>query len=64
MDRLPDDRLSVSIPDAADLLGVSAWLVRQMVKAGELPALRIRGRVMVPTRALAEWVEKNTRAAS
>ena len=58
------ERLAVSRPEAARRLGVSEWLVRQMVKAGELPVVRIRGRVMVPTRALAEWVEAHTQQAS
>ena len=56
--------LAVSQREAAEALRVSHWLIRQMVKAGELPTVRIRGRVMIPTRALAEWVEKNTKQAS
>lgn len=49
----------MSVPAAATRLGVSPWLVRQLVKSGELPSLRIRRRLLIPTAPLVEWVESH-----
>ena len=56
--------LFLSIPRAAARLGVSAKTVKRMVAAGELPSLHVRRRVVIPTKALDQWVEQNTKQAS
>jgi len=47
----------LSVPEAANLLGVSRDLVYDLVAQGELPALRLGRRIVVPRRALEELVD-------
>lgn len=37
-----------TVPEAADELGISAWCYYQAVKRGELPAIRVGHRLLVP----------------
>ena len=61
---MTDEALFVSIPKAATRLGLSASTVRKMAKEGELPAVWIGRRLMVPTRPLEEWANKRIEEAS
>jgi excisionase family DNA binding protein len=49
--------LTLSVQDAAKLLGVSRDLVYDLVAQGELPALRLGRRIVLPHRALEELVQ-------
>lgn len=54
-----DDPLLWSLEEAGRQLGgVSARTVRRMIQAGELPSLKVRGRLKVPAAAVREWVER------
>jgi excisionase family DNA binding protein len=44
------------VEDAAALLGISRGLAYELVNRGELPALRLGRRIVVPTSALEELV--------
>jgi len=44
----------VSIREAADRLGVTYATLWRMVKEGQLPAVRVRSLVRIPTEALSE----------
>ena len=46
------DKLAVSVDEAARLLGVSRDLVYDLVRRGELPAVRLGRRIVVPLRSL------------
>jgi excisionase family DNA binding protein len=39
-------------PEAAKIIGVSSWTAYQWAKVGEIPTIRIGGRVFVPRHAL------------
>jgi len=55
-----EERLTLTIPEAAGLLGIGQTLAYEMAAAGLLPVLRL-GRVMrIPKAALARWIEKHT----
>lgn len=54
------DRLTVSVEEAAVLLGISRALAYELVRRGELPRLRLGRRVVVPRKALEEFVETAT----
>lgn len=54
------DRLTLSVREAADLLGISRALAYELVCRGELPAIRLGRRIVVPRQALEAMV---TRAA-
>ena len=49
-------RLTLSVPEAAELLGISRALGYELVARGELPSLRLGRRVVVPVARLAELV--------
>ena len=48
----PDDRLTVTVEEAARLLGVSRGLAYELVARGQLPALRLGRRRVVPRIAI------------
>jgi excisionase family DNA binding protein len=54
-------RLLMDIPQAAAMLGgISKETVRRLIATGELPIVRIRGRVLIEEAALHELVERHT----
>jgi excisionase family DNA binding protein len=52
--------MTVSIEEAAGLLGISRALAYELVRRGELPRLRLGRRVVIPRKALREFVEAAT----
>ena len=56
-DPLPDvtDRV-LKVEHVAQLLGVSAWSVYEAIKVGEMPAIHVGRRILVPTHALRGWM--------
>jgi excisionase family DNA binding protein len=52
--RTKSDTLSVSVTEAARLLGVSPYSVRNYIRRGELPAIRLGRRVLLPLGRLRE----------
>ena len=51
------DRLALSVPEAGVLLGISRALAYELVARGELPALRLGRRLVIPRAALVALVE-------
>lgn len=49
-----EPRLTISVEDAAELLGISRWLANEQAQRDELPVLRIGRRLRVPVRRLLE----------
>lgn len=47
-----DEPLALSVEEAARLLGISRTLAYESVARGELPAVRLGRRIVVPRRAL------------
>ncbi len=51
--------VTMSLPEAAKLLGISESLAREMVRAREFPgAFRLRGRILVHRQVFLEEVER------
>jgi excisionase family DNA binding protein len=46
------ERFVISVPEAAEMLGISARLAYDLVARGELQALRLGGRIVVLLRPL------------
>lgn len=61
-DETPEPLL-LRAPEVAKLLGVSRAKAYRLIKAGELPTVRIGGSVRVPREALREWISANTEVA-
>jgi excisionase family DNA binding protein len=53
-DQLADDRLVLSVAEAAALLGLSRAFAYELVARGELPVVRFGRRIVVPKAALLE----------
>jgi excisionase family DNA binding protein len=52
-----DRRLSLTVTEAAEMLGISRTLAYQLVARGELASLRMGRRIVVPRRALESLLE-------
>ena len=59
---MPDysDRIAVSLPEAARLLGISKPTIYKYAGRSDFPAFRLGGRVLVSVEGLHEWVRKQT----
>lgn len=44
------------VDDVARILGVSTGSVYEAIKAGEMPALHVGRRILIPTHALRGWI--------
>jgi excisionase family DNA binding protein len=62
MGELDEVRLVVTVPEAARMLGVSRTLGYELVARGELGALRLGRRVVVPVAAIEELLASARRA--
>jgi excisionase family DNA binding protein len=50
-------RTFFSVAEVAHLLGMSPMTVYRAIQCGEFPAVRIRGRLIVPARAIEQMVD-------
>ena len=53
-----DRRLCVTVPEAAEMLGVSRNFAYQLVREGKLPSIRFGKRILIPRAALERMLEK------
>jgi excisionase family DNA binding protein len=52
MEDAMEDRLTLTVDEAAQVLGISRALAYELVARGELPSLRLGRRIVIPRRAL------------
>jgi excisionase family DNA binding protein len=57
----PDERLTYSIEEAGQLLGISRGLAYQLANSGGLPTLRLGRRLVIPKAALQKMIEGGAR---
>lgn len=50
-------RLTFTVHETADALGLSVSITYRLIRDGRLPAIRIGRRWVVPRRALEHWLE-------
>ena len=53
-----DGRLCITVPEAADMLGISRNLAYELVKRHELPVRKFGKRLLIPKVALERMLEK------
>lgn len=53
-------RLTFTTDEAAVALGLSTKTVRNLIASNELPRVRVGRRIMIPCRALEDWLLKQT----
>lgn len=52
------DKLTMSVEETADKLGISLGLVYRLVKRNQLPACRLGGRIVIPKRVLEDFLSE------
>ena len=55
--------VSISVPTAAKMLGISARTCWTLVKSGDIPSFHVGSRVLIPYSALTSFVEQRLAAA-
>ena len=53
-----DKRLCITVPEAAEMLGISKNFAYQLVREGKLPSIRFGKRILIPRAALEKILEK------
>jgi excisionase family DNA binding protein len=53
---MSDERLTITVEDAARLLGISRGLAYEAARRGDLPVIRLGRRLLVPRARLLEFV--------
>lgn len=51
-------RSTITVAEAADLLGVSEWLVLKQIQQGQLPHKRFGRRILISRSRLLTWLEE------
>ena len=57
-----DKRLCVTVPEAAEMLGISRNFAYQLVREGKLPSIRFGKRILIPKAALEKMLENGVMA--
>ena len=55
------ERLAMTVPEAAEAIGICRSMAYRLVSEGEIPSLRIERSVRISISALREWVEARER---
>lgn len=59
MNELPKvERSTLRMKETAEYLGISYWLVNQLVRRKQIPCARVGGRVLFRVQALNEYLEE------
>ena len=53
-----DKRLCITVPEAAEMLGISRNFAYELVKQGQLPVIRFGKRLLIPRVALEKRLEE------
>jgi excisionase family DNA binding protein len=55
------ETMILRVEDAQRILGVSRWMVYELIRRGELPVLRVGRLIRIPRPALEAWIEAQTK---
>lgn len=59
MNELPKvERTTLTMKETAEYLGISYWLVNQLVRRKQIPCARVGGRVLFRVQALYEYLKE------
>ena len=54
------DKIVYTIPEVAQLLGISRSYAYELVKRNEIPILKLGKRRMIPKQYLEHWIQQDT----
>lgn len=57
------ERTTLTMEEVAEYLGISYWLVGQLVRKGELPHFRVGGRILFRKKAIDTYMEEQEKIA-
>lgn len=58
---MTNDKAAYSVPEAAQVLGISKSLLYTLIGRGEIPYCRIgEKRILIPANKLKEWLNRQT----
>ncbi len=60
---IDNDKLTFSVPETAELLGISRALAYELVARNEIPAIRLGRRLVVPRHAIDSLLHRGGNAA-
>ena len=55
---MAQERLTLTVEEAGELLGISRALAYEMARTGQLPTLRFGKRIVVPKKAIESMLER------
>ena len=55
-----DDKVTLSVEETAEALGVSYSLAYRRIKAGDIPSRRVGHRIVVPVSRFKKWLAEET----
>ena len=61
---MESERLTFTVEEAGELLGISRALAYEMARTGRLPTLRFGKRIVVPKKAIENMLERSTLSIS
>lgn len=64
MEKLKTERLTMTIPQAAQMLGISKNLMYPLTRSKDFPIIQVGTRRLVPIKAFERWVEQQTGGGS
>ncbi len=56
-----NERLLLTVEEAARRLGIGRSLAWELVRNGDLPSIRLGPLVRIPVRALDDWIQRKAR---
>ena len=59
---IPEPRPTLSVPEAAELLGISQWLLLQQIRRGQIPHKRCGRRILLSRARLLAWLDEQEEA--
>lgn len=58
------DSLTMTVEEAAEVLGISRSLAYEGVHSGEIPSITVGRRILIPRAALEEWLSGQVEVVS
>ncbi len=54
------ERLAYGVRHAAQLLDMSEYVLRSLIRSGKMPAAKVKGRILIPRTTLVSFLEERT----
>ena len=55
---MPDTKLTLSVREAADMIGISKPTMYGLIRNNEIPVIHVGKKILISRKSLTDWVEK------